>query len=298
VSRRLWRRYAEGDLEKLRHRLFQTAWWTTNVLLLASIVAVLYAGGWEYSVRRYLDGFSDAIVSDSQSAEYQADAILQWIKNGTTRPEAPNLSALSTRDPQITLNYRQLLSICGSATNAFLNLARSNGLRARRLLLLSENGTAKHVVAEILINGRWVIADPVYHVLLRDAHGNLLTRSELHNPATFAEAIQAIPGYNPEYSYERFAHVRMSKLPLAGDKARWFLDHVFPGWEERIEWSLLLERESFLALTLSLMLMASFFATRLFLGWYADQRLQIPRFHLRARFWRAGATFLHAPEIK
>src|SRR5262249_54302165 len=158
--------------------------------------------------------------------------ILQWIKSGPARPMAGDPAALSMRDPETTLNYRQLLAVCGTATNAFLNLARSNGLRARRLLLLGPNGTATHVVAEVLINGRWVIADPVYHVLLRDAHGNLLTRSQLHDAAIFAEATSALPGYNSEYKYERFAHVRMSKLPVEGLRLRRLLDRVFPGWEE------------------------------------------------------------------
>ena len=36
---------------------------------------------------------------------------------------------------------------------------------------MAEDRTAKHVVAEVLIDGRWVIADPAYRVLLRDAKG-------------------------------------------------------------------------------------------------------------------------------
>jgi len=152
-------------------------------------------------------------------------------------------------------------------------------------------------VAEVLIHGRWVIADPVYHVLLRDRRGTLLTRSDLHDPAVFAEATQAIPGYKTEYNYERFAHVRVSRLP-GGLQIRSILDHVFPGWEESIDWSLLLERESFFSLTISVILMIGFFLARLLLGWYADTQLSLPRFHLRSRVWRASAAFWHAPEIK
>lgn len=280
----------------MRQRTFRGAWWTVNILLTASIIALIYSGAWEYSVRRYLDGFSDAIVADSAPAEYQAEAILRWIKNGASRPDAPNFHALSTRDPETTLSYRQLLAVCGTATNAFLNLARSNGLQSRRLLLLGPNGTAVHVVAEVLINGRWVIADPVYHVLLRDKRGTLLTRSELHDPVIFAEATQLVPGYKPEYNYERFAHIRSSKLP-GGLQVRWVLDHIFPGWEEFIDWSLLLERESFLWLTISVILMIGFFLARLLLGWYADKRLIIPRFHLRSQVWRASTAFWRAPEL-
>lgn len=282
----------------MRHGVFRVAWWTTNVLLIASLLAVIYSGSWEYSVRRYLDGFSDAIAPDSAPPVDQVEAILQWIKNGPSRPLAPDTAVLSTRDPQATLNYRQLLAICGSATNAFLNLARSNGLRARRLLLLSSNGTATHVVAEVLIDGRWVIADPVYHLLLRDARGNLLTRSELHDPAVLAEATKGIVNYRAEYSYERSAHVRISRLPWGAPQLRWLLDHIYPAWDESIDWSLLLERQSFLALTISVICMICFLFGRLLLGWFADSRLKIPRFHLRSRFWRAGTAFLRAPEMK
>lgn len=280
------------------HRIFRGVWWGANLLLLAAVLAVIYSGGWEFSVRRYLDGFSDAIVPDSEPAERQVEAILSWMRKGPPRLVAADPAALAGRDPETTLNYQQLLAVCGTATNAFLNLARSNGLSARRLLLLGPGGDAKHVVAEVLINERWVIADPAFRVLLRDAQGRLLTREDLRNPSVFAEATGAIPGYRSEYRYERFAHVRLARLPLQGFHVGWLLDKIVPGWEERIDWTLLLERESFLTLCVAT---AAFFALalmRILMGWYADHRLNIPRFRLRARFIRAGTTFFRAPEIK
>jgi len=211
---------------------------------------------------------------------------------------AANPAALDTRDPETTLNYRQLLAVCGTATNAFLNLARSNELSARRLLLLTPQNVAKHVVAEVLIDGRWVIADPAYRVLWRDANGRLLTREDLRNPAVFAEATRAIPKYPQEYTFERVAHVRMARVPILGSALRAMLDKALPNWEERFDWTQLLERESFFALCLSLVFFVGFLLARLSLGWYADRRLHIPRFRLRARVLRAGSTFFHAPEIK
>jgi hypothetical protein len=76
------------------------------------------------------------------------------------------------------------------------------------------------------------------------------------------------------------------------------LDRVFPGWDEKLDWSLLLERESFFVLTLSAWTTLILFLLRLIMGWYADRRLKIPRFHLRANLARAGAAFLASPEIK
>jgi transglutaminase-like putative cysteine protease len=263
-----------------------------------ALLSVSYSIGWEYSVRRYLDGFSDAIVPSSEPAEQQAQAILDWMRRGAPRTLAVDPSALDTRDPETTLNYRQLLAVCGTATNAFLNLARSNGLSARRLLLLAEDRTAKHVVAEVLIDGRWVIADPAYRVLLRDAKGRLLTREELRNPPVFAEATSVVSGYPKDYTYDRVAHVRLARLPMVGFGVHWILDKAFSGWEEQFDWTLLLERESFFALCASALALCVFVSLRISLGWYADYRLKVPRFQLRSRFRRAGMTFFRAPEIK
>ncbi len=281
-----------------RHRIFRGVWWSVNSLLLVALMAVVYSGGWEFSVRRYLDGFSDAIVPDSEPAERQAEAILDWMRKGPPRIVASDPSALPGRDPQTTLNYQQLLSVCGTATNAFLNLARSNGLSARRLLLLTPDNKTKHVVAEVLIDGRWVVADPAYRILLRDSKGHLVTREELRNPAVLAEATSAVPNYSKAYSYEKVAHVRLARLPMQGLHLRWILDQTVPGWEESVNWTLLLERESFFSLFASAFAFVVFLLLRIILGWYADHRLKIPRFQLRSQVIRAGTTFFRAPEIK
>lgn len=268
------------------------------MLLLVALLTLVYSGGWEFSVRRYLDGFSDAIVPDSEPAERQVEAILDWMRKGPPRIVAADPSVLPGRDPEATLNYRQLLSVCGTATNAFLNLARSNGLSARRLLLLTPDSKAKHVVAEVLIDGRWVVADPAYRILMRDTKGRLLTREELRNSAMLAQATSAVPNYPKEYTYEKVAHVRLARLPMQGFHLRWILDKAAPGWEESVDWTLLLERESFFVLCASGLAFVAFLLLRMVLGWYADERLKIPRFRLRSQFLRAGTTFFRAPEIK
>jgi hypothetical protein len=85
---------------------------------------------------------------------------------------------------------------------------------------------------------------------------------------------------------------------LQGLGLRRVLEYVYPGWDEAFDWSLLLERESFSVLVTSAALTLFLMLLRAFLGWYADQRLKIPRFHLREHFIRAGAAFLSTPEIE
>ncbi len=281
-----------------QHRIFRAAWWCINVLLAAALVSLAYTGVQEYSVRRYLDGFSDAIVPNVLPPEQKVEAILNWMRIEPSRAIAENSDALSQRDPETTLNYQQLLNVCGTATNAFLNLARSSDLKVRRLLLLTPEGNTKHVVAEVLIDNRWVIVDPTYRVILRDAQGHFLTRKDLQNPAVFEQAVGAIPNYPREYNFDRFAHVRLARLPLDGLHLRSLLEAVYPGWDEVVDWSLLLERQSFFYLALAAAATLFFLLLRELLAWYADSRLRIPRFHLRDHAVRAGATFFSTPEIK
>src|ERR1700687_6406714 len=137
---------------------------------------MLYSCVREYSVRRYLDGFSDAIVPNTLPAKQKVKAILNWMRAEPSRADTTNPEALAGRDPEMTLTYRQLLNVCGTATNAFLNLARSSDLRVRRLLLLGSDHRTKHVVAEVLVGHRWIVVDPAYRLVLRDAQGRALTR--------------------------------------------------------------------------------------------------------------------------
>jgi hypothetical protein len=190
------------------------------------------------------------------------------------------------------------MRVCGSATNAFLNLSRSAGLEARRLLLLTPERTAKHVVAEVHLDGHWVIVDPSYRVLMKDARGNLLSRNDLQNLETLREATSSLPHYPPECTYERFAHVRLAALPFHGAGVRKLLDLFFPGWEEHLGWDLLLERRSFLYLFISATSLILLVLVRVILAWVADHYLQVPRFHLLANLRRATISFFRAPEMK
>ncbi len=268
------------------------------MLLVAVLASSIYAGVREYSVRRYLDGFSDAIVPNSMPEEQKLQAILDWMRAEPSRAIAPDPDVLAKRDPEMTLTYAQLLNVCGTATNAFLNLVRSSDLRARRLLLLTPDNNTKHVVAEVLIGGRWIIVDPTYRVIMKDAAGNYLTRKDLQNPMVFAQAISAVPNYPRDYTYDHFAHVRLARVPYIGFGLRKMLGTIAPGWEEAVDWSLLLERESFFYLVLSISAVLFFLLLRAVLAWYADSRLRIPRFHLREHALRAGVAFFSTPEIK
>jgi hypothetical protein len=262
-----------------------------------ALLAVVYTGYREFAIRWYLDGFSDAIVPGILPAEPKVQGLLDWMRIEPSR-SLSSPDGLSTRDPQITLNYQRLLQVCGTATNAFLNLAREDDLRVRRLLLLAADGSTKHVVAEVFIDGRWIVVDPTYRIIMRDAHGRMLTRIDLQRPELLAEATSRNPNYPREYTYERVAHVRMARLPMVGQHLGKLFDAIYPNWEEAVDWSLFLERESFFYLVLASTALLALLVFRQILGWYADSMLRIPRFHFRENIVRAGAAFFSTPEIK
>jgi len=271
-----------------KHRLIGACWIAFNVLLAASVAAVLYSAVWEFSMRSYLKGFSDAIIPASDDAEQKVAAILQWMGHGPARGSGADPGGLAERNPADTLNLQRLLAVCGTATNAFVNVAQSSGIPTRRLLLLDPSGSSKHVVAETLIGDRWVIVDPSFRALFRLPDGRLVTRTEMKDPAIFRAATQSIPNYPAVYSYESTVHVRLRRIPWIGRYLRRIFNFIWPSWEEAINWTLLVERESFAMLVASILVLCFVLAVRLLLAWYCSAKLGMPRVRLRDKILRAG----------
>jgi hypothetical protein len=273
-------------------RVFHFAWLLVNALLVLSLLCALYAAGWEFSTRRYLQGFSDAIVPATAPGDEKVEAILSWMKHGPARlPYGPSGQA-PVRNPTDTLNYDALLQVCGTATNAFINLANTGNLDVRRLLLLDENRMTKHVVAEVLVNGRWIIVDPAYRVVFRDARGKTVTREDLLNPATFSAVIERIPEFPANYTFDNTVHIRIARLHLLGVPLRTILNRLVPGWEDSMTMTLLVERESFAAMIAANLLVIFLLLLRFSLRWFGEARLGIRATRLRSKIYRAGVAFL------
>lgn len=274
------------------HRLFRLVWYSANLLLLAAIIAAIYSTVWEYSTRKYLKGFSDAIIPAAASPEQKIQAILDWMSKGPARAAAGPSAASPDRDPSDTLNYNSLLQVCGTATNAFINLADSGGLAARRLLLLDAHRSAKHVDAEVWVNGHWIVVDPVFRTILRGPDGQFLTRDDLLNPQTFSVAVQKIPNYDHDYSFELTSHVRLARLPIIGGLVRRTLDYTLPGWEDSTTVSLLLERESMALMVAAILVVLFLMLLRVSLRWYGEKHLGVHSVRVRTQLRRACHAFM------
>ncbi|HKV48361.1 MAG TPA: transglutaminase domain-containing protein [Candidatus Acidoferrales bacterium] len=272
------------------HDIFRVSWYGINILLFVALVAVLWTAAWEYSTECYLRGFSDAIIPFSAAPAQKVQAILNWMGHTPARFDQAPESMVDDRDPTDTLNYASLLSVCGTATNAFLNLADTGGLTVRRLLLLDANRTTVHVVAEVLIDGRWIVVDPVFHTIFRGADGGMLTRQQLVSSAVFRAATQNIPDYLPTYTFDRAVHVRLSHF---GPIGQWVRDKWgVPSWADRPVLSLMLERKSLELFVVFVFAALCLLILRGVLRWYGEACLGIRTERMHRKLFRLGLLFL------
>jgi len=274
------------------HPVLRSIWALANLLLIASAVFLLYALFWEYSTRQYLRGFSDAVVPANAAPEEKVQAILDWMKSGPARQDGVLTGKFLLRDPEQTLNYRALLQVCGSASNAFINLASSSGLQVRRLLLLSPRGSTTHVDTQVLLNGRWIVVDPTFRIMMRGPDGALLTAEQLKDPQVFRIATSGLQNYLPEYSFEHTADIHFGRIPFLGPLFGKIATTISPGAAASPLMTLLVERESLTACVGAAVLFLFFCVVRLLLGWLASRRLGIKRVRLRDRLRTGSLAFL------
>jgi hypothetical protein len=251
-----------------RRLLIATTFYALNALVVSFFFLALAGAIWEYSTREYLRGFVDAIVPLEASQEQKIDAILNWMERGPARRAGKPVDDVATRDPLDTLNYQSLINVCGGAVNAFVNLADESGVESRRLLLLSPALATTHVVAEVRLDGRWIIVDPVFHVILRDVAGRMLSRTELADPEILRQATQHIERYDPQYSYAISTHIRFSALPFIGRSLQEKFDSISSRWGYTMDWTLLFERRSYAAMVSGALLFLFFLLVRrIFFRW-------------------------------
>jgi len=277
------------------HPLFRSIWVLANLLLIASALYLLYALCWEYSTRQYLKGFSDAIVPASASPEEKVQAILDWMKSGPARRVGPVTDDLDIRNPKEILNYRSLLQVCGSATDAFVNLAFSSGLHVRRLLLLNDQGSTTHVDAQVLLDGQWIVVDPTFRIILRGPDGALLTRQQLRSLQIFRFSTSGLTNYRSDYSFRHTAHLHLARIGFLGPAFGKIWTALFPGWDASRFMTLFVERASFAACVLAAIIFLFGLIFRFVLVWYADVQLGIQRVRLTDRLRRSSTAFLKQP---
>lgn len=201
--------------------------WFVLSLMLASFALHQYL-----AQRSYLRGFAEAIVPLDGSPSEKVEALLRYFRHHTTRLKGD----LWDENPVTALRHEELLRNCGSAASAFVFLARSLGIPARGLLLLNERGIVQHVVAEVWLDGRWVVVDPAFGMAMKDKQGRWLSKEELRNPETLRFATRDVP-YPSDYTYDRTAYINWQKVPLIGARwGEWLRERGLEEWMGRPLW--------------------------------------------------------------
>ena len=274
---------------------FTVVWRFANGLIIISLGLLLFGLFWNLLTREYLQGFADAIVPLNGSDQKKTEALLAWLAHTPGRVRGFARSGFDDRNPVDVLHDERLLKVCGSTANAFINLAAVAGLKTRRLLLVNESGGTKHVTAEVLLRGRWVVVDPTSGSMFKDASGRLLSKEELRDPRVFLEAISHIPRYPAMYSFERTAYLHLERLPLLGRPLRRMLDRLLPGWEVALDWGYVPEHPSLWPVLVALVLLGFSIPVRIFLAWYGRKHLRFNRIQFRERLARVGQALLLRP---
>ena len=79
-----------------------------SVLVIGAVCLLVYGLAWNFSTRRYLKGFADAIVPLDGSPQEKTNALLAWLRHEPRRRDARDETGL-LRDPVWILQNAQLL---------------------------------------------------------------------------------------------------------------------------------------------------------------------------------------------
>lgn len=285
------RNWLEADLGRY-HIVLACTRYLSRVLILAGVALFIYGAAWSYATSRYLEGFADAIVPLNGTPERKSQALLDWLRH-TPERRGGLADQASPRDPVGVVQDARLLKVCGSASNAFINLGEAVGLKTRRLLLLNTDGGSKHVVVEVQWGDRWAVVDPSFRSVFRDRSGRPLTKEELRNPEIFQDAISRIPGYNPDYTFERTVHLHLARIPVLGALLRRSLVFLYPRWEEVANWGYLPEHPSLWPVVTSVPLFLAGSLIGAIAGRYSCTLIGLKAFGCRKPLVETSQSLLH-----
>jgi hypothetical protein len=116
----------------------------------------------------------------------------------------------------------------------------------------------------------------------------------LAQPAVLQDATRNIVGYDPSYNYEHTAFIHFARLPFVGRFLQANLNSVLPSLQERINWTLLVERQSNATLVAGIVLLCCAFCMRRVIHWYGRSISIVPMSPWE-QLSRSGVALFSAP---
>jgi hypothetical protein len=105
---------------------------------------------------------------------------------------------------------------CGSSTRVAVGLLEADHVKARPLLLLDAKGRSEHTVIQAWVDGRWVIADPLFGFAYRRRDGWLATVEDLRaDRGQYFNAVAGMPYYmSGRFGFEHVTLLNWQKIPV------------------------------------------------------------------------------------
>ncbi len=184
-----------------------------------------------YNYARYIGDnrvfvhISSQVCGTDMPAQGRLDALVAWARKDIaprrSAPFVPPSASVRVLEKLFTPFPRRALSgrvHCGSASNLFCAAAAAAGLKTRLAFLHQDadvtGRSPSHVVVECLLDGRWVVVDPLFGLLVRLPDGEPVTVEDLdRKPWLLASA--APDDYPLDvYNYHYVTRVNWHSVPL------------------------------------------------------------------------------------
>jgi hypothetical protein len=115
---------------------------------------------------------------------------------------------------------------CGSSSKVLARLLQCYGYPVRIGQMKAKGYFGAHIITEVGIGGRWVVADPRYDLVFRRRDSSLAGFADLHQQWSVYSS-QTPPGYDNDYRYEDIRYTRWNKVPVIFPAIHGVLNLVF-----------------------------------------------------------------------
>jgi transglutaminase-like putative cysteine protease len=102
---------------------------------------------------------------------------------------------------------------CGSASSIFAESCQHAGIPARLCQLTDSLGTTRHVIAEAMVGGRWVVVDALFGRVFRDRGGRMVGCAEVAADWDYYQR-QAPEYLEHGYDFRAVRYTNWSKFPV------------------------------------------------------------------------------------
>ena len=127
---------------------------------------------------------------------------------GVNRPPNLRRSLFLSGDSQL-----QEGGACGTQVHVLGRLLQRAGYRIRIAQMRCGDILACHIVLEVLLDGEWVVLDPLYSLAFRKQDGSLASFAEVS--AGWSHFKYQVPSdYDPKYAYKGVRYANWSKIPV------------------------------------------------------------------------------------